>query len=98
MPMQADARVFANDEISYAKQLRDSSVMNDIPHYIHTNKQFVTFVSNDCFSNRNMSLVLMSLEPRDIRKFSRAAINTWLCMNLVKRELSLFGYLAKGLF
>lgn len=45
-----------------------------------------------------MSLVLMSLKSRDIRKFSRAAINTWLCMNLVKRELiGLFAYLAERL-
>lgn len=33
MSMQADARVFANGEISCAEQLCDGSVANDIPHY-----------------------------------------------------------------
>lgn len=44
MPMQADARVFANDKISYAEQFRDGSVANDIPRLRDTNERFVTFV------------------------------------------------------
>lgn len=62
MPMQADARVFANGEISYAEQLRDDSVANDIPHYaIRMNGLLGSFCG--CFDTRNMypSVLTLSL-------------------------------------
>lgn len=44
VPMQADARVFVNGEISYAEQLRDGSGREWHSPLRDTNERFVTFV------------------------------------------------------
>lgn len=95
MPMQADARVFVNGEISYAEQLRDGSVANDIPHYVIRMSGLLRSFC-DCFGIRNTLSVLTSPGSQNTCKFGAAAVNNaTLCglQTLVRRgRVGLFGY------
>lgn len=72
--MQADARVFVNGEISYAEQLRDGSVANDILHYVIRMSGLLRSFCN-CFGIRNTLSVLTSPGSQNTCKFGAAAAN-----------------------